>query len=193
MRNVYIIIVTVVLFVSCNTSKKIIEIKQIKSEFPLQIWCNSDKNTIREIDIPLTYEIYNYSKSEIKLRNCWYIYKNIKNFPKYWQTHIYPFLYENEQLLSTTNPMDRSIINANTMRKYVVYTRHFIDSANVIQTMFKDEIENMKLNNIDSLSYNTKNNNELLQRLMYGDSISFKIWVSEKNAAQWDSLPVEVK
>ena len=191
MKKVFFI--CIILLINACGSNKNITVNQIQSKRPIIIHFDKEEDRVVIVSFPITFGILNHTNNNITLDNMVkYQYADIENYPQYWNTTIFPYLIEDEKLLTTINPISRSVISSKNKREYVIYTRHFIHSQNLFSAYLeKMRQENKDTLHIESIQQLKQINPNFVNDFLQGDSIRFLFYYDKK--FHTIVLPVEVK
>lgn len=172
MKKVLAFIVLLFCLVSCKTVKEPIKIKFINSTEEVTLFYSKKMNTISVVSLPFGIEMTNLSSEKKAFRNYTYRYgSQLKGNP------IQLYLVADDGFIKQNFSEDK-YINSKKTNKYLIRSKHFIDTTKFNKHYFKSYIEKMQSLKLDTLNIGTisqlkEKHKDLLDQLIKKDSISF--------------------
>ncbi len=144
-RILYLSTLVFLLTVSCKQTKDIVQIEQTENELSVFLRYSEKMKSFWAINFPLQIKVKNGTSNKIKLIDFQYKYLSDKQgtFPK-----IYVF---SESKLSQVNSMN-NVVKPNETKEYLLYTKHFIDTAKYNNRFFFESSAILDEENIDSVN-----------------------------------------
>lgn len=191
MKKVLFVIILLFCIISCKTVKEPVKIKFNKSNQQVTLFYSKKMNTVSVISLPFDLEITNPSYEKKAFRNYTYKYGNIlKGNP------IKLYLVNNKDLVKQSFSKSKYISSKKT-NKYLIKSKHFIDTTMFNKTFFKPYIEKMQNLDQDTLNIGTISelklkHSDLLNELIKNDSLFF-LFINEKSKSGFErkTIPIE--
>ncbi len=190
MKKILTLIMLFFYLVSCKTTKELVEIKFSKSNQEVTLFYSKKMKTISVISLPSEISIKNPSYKEKSFLNYKYIYGNsLKG------NSMKLYLVEKEKLLKQSVSKVK-YIDAKSSKKYLITSKHFVDTTKFNRSFFKPYIEKMTQLKQDTLNIGTMSefaikHNELQNWLTKNDSISIQTLKSKSKFGKTIKIPVE--
>ena len=170
------ILIFIITFYGCKSTKTDIKVSQIKTDYPVILKYNKNYNKFSRIKIPLKLKIYNDSNQQYSFASIRYEYNSKLG-------GIIETVYEeiNKKLKEIKNNQ-RKYIDSKESKEFIIYTSHRLDSSNIFQQNFKayrTQNKNIETLNIGTINNFKLNNEKLLKLLTQNDSIFINSWKSK--------------
>ena len=187
-----LIFLSFTLILSCKSTKKVIKVERIESDYFTVVRYESKTDNIWSIDIPIKIKISNKSLKE----RCFSYFKyQYGNKTKGGGGAMY---------IGRNGRLDR--IGRNQMKcipfydskEYIVYSRHYIDTLSSTQLALKSYIDKMKASNQDTLAVGTlqefkSKHPELIQRLLTNDTLRLHFDELESKGGGWSYIKLPIQ
>ncbi len=191
MKNILPIILLLTCLVSCKTTNKPVKIKISESNGEVTLFYSKKMNAIWSISLPFNIEITNPTSQKKGFRNYKYRYHNALKGKA-----MKMYLIKKEKL-SKLSVSKIKYIDEKSSQKYLITSKHFIDTTTLNKIFFKPYLEKMKNLNQDTLNVGTISQFKLkhknfVDQLIKNDSISF-LFLNEKSKSGFkrETLSVE--
>lgn len=181
MRNsllIYLLFLNVLL--SCKSSDKTIEMKQMKTGFPVIVLLSKKHEKIKLIKFPVKLRISNSIWVKKSYSSTEYDYNP-------YTKGIGESLYtEQDGKLKRIRRTKHKNIYPFQSKEYVMYSSYRLDSSNTVQKQLKPYVDQMLIQNQDTLTIGTvvefkQKHEDLLMQLTDRDSIYLRILNTERN------------
>ena len=175
---------------SCKTVNEPIKIKFSESNEEVTLFYSKKMNAIWAISLPFNVEITNPSSEEKAFRNYTYNYGNqLKG------KAMKMYLINNETLLKQS-VSNVKFINVKSSERYLITSKHFVDTTKFNRHFFKPYIEEMRKLKQDTLNIGTvsdfsKKHSKLFKWLTYNDSIMIQPMKPKSGFEKEIRIPVE--
>ncbi len=191
MKKILTLVMLFFCLASCKTKKQHIDIKFSKSNQEVTLFYSEKMNTVSVISLPFDVEVTNPSFEKKAFRNYTYKYGNqLKGNP------IKLFLIDNNELIKQSFSKEK-YINSKTTNKYLIQSKHFVDTTKFNKVFFKNYIEKMQNLKQDTLNIGTMSqlkvkHKDLLDQLIKNDSVTF-LFLNKKSKSGFkkETFPVE--
>ena len=189
MKKILIVIIFSCLL-NCNSTKQKINIKFSNSTQEVTLFYSKRMNTISVISLPFNLEVTNQSSKKEAFRNYTYKYGNkLKGNP------IKLYLMNNNKFAKQSFSKQKHIDSKRT-NKYLITSKHFIDTTKFNRLFFKPYIEKMKRKNQDTLNIGTIaqlkiKHKDLLEQLVKNDSVSL-LFLNQDTKSSFKKITIPV-
>ncbi len=174
---------------SCKTVNEPIKIKFSESNEEVTLFYSKKMNAIWAISLPFNVEITNPSSEKKGFRKYKY-YNELKG------KAMKMYLINNETLLKQS-VSNVKFINVKSSERYLITSKHFVDTTKFNRHFFKPYIEKMQSLKQDTLNICTisklkAKHKDLLDQLIKNDSVSFLFYDKKtKSGFKKETLAVE--
>ncbi len=175
--------------ISCSTSKESCVVKIKESNQQVTLFFSNKMSTVSVISLPFNLNIKNTNSSRKSFRNYTYNYGNqLKGNP------IKLYLNDENRLIKQSFTKIK-YIEGNATNKYLIKSKHFIDTLRFDKVFFKPYILKMKDLNQDTLSIGTisqlrAKHKDLFEQLIKNDSISI-LFLNNKKLGERIVVPIK--
>ncbi len=190
MKRILLLVLVVLSLANCNSTKQPLKAKVIKSNEDITLFYSKKMKTIWAISLPIYTKISNPSSERKAFLHYKYIYGNeLKG------KAMKLYLIEKEKLLKQSVSKVK-YIDAKSSKKYLITSKHFVDTTKFNRSFFKPYIEKMTQLKQDTLNIGTMSefaikHNELQNWLTKNDSISIQTLKSKSKFGKTIKIPVE--
>lgn len=191
MKKILLFVLVVICLANCNSTKQALKIKSIKSEHDVTLFYSKKRKTITFISLPSEIIIENPSTKKKSFTDYWYIYGN-----KSKGNFISLYLIENEKLTKQSISKIKHI-EGNSSKKYLITSKHFVDTTKFGRFFLKPYIEEMiRLKqdtlNVGTMSEFSKKQSKLIKWLTNNnDSIKIQPFKLKSGFEKEIRIPVE--
>ena len=184
-----LILITTICYISCNTSKESMKIDFIKSTNEITLFYSKKMKATWAISFPMNMNLDCSKSKNNSFRNYSYKYGNSLKGKA-----MKLFSIENGEFIKQKFTKIK-ILKKDKKNKFLIISKHFIDTTKSIQQQLKPYIEKMLSENKDTLHIGTVNrfktkHKELFNRLTKNDSISIQ-FLDGKKLGERITVPVE--
>ena len=188
---------------SAKSLKESVSIRQIETDFPVIVMGSIETERIFGISFPLAFEHKDKFFEKRNMNRINYYYRRLYGgVGSGWGTFIsaYQVVFGRQERIRSITSIDL-IENESQI---IVYTRHRLDTAKIIQTELRPYLEQIiqrglqGTDGVDTLSVGTfrefrERHPELVKNLLRGDSIEFQL-LGRDNRTEldtWITLPIK--
>lgn len=191
MKKITLFILAVLCLANCNSTKQALRVKANKSEYDITLFYSKKRKTITFISLPSEIIIENPSTKKESFTDYRYIYGN-----KSKGNFISLYLIENEKLTKQSISKIK-YIEGKSSKKYLITSKHFVDTTKFGRIFFKPYIEEMiqlkqDTLNVGTMSEFSKKQSELIKWLTSNnDSIKIQPFKLKSGFKKEIKIPIE--